>query len=411
MTGSRIRDAPELALFGEWNTANLGDRAIHRGALAFFEDCGWRTSSYALGSLVPVSPAEARLPAPPDAGAQNAIRAALPPRVAQALRGARQQYRMLRLLPALRHAHAICVGGGALLSGPDMHFAQSLAVLTRTALASGKPLLCLGCSADGAWPPAAMRSIEAFLGACDIVSVRDAASARRIGAMLPLRPVSVFGDFCLAESELRERAADDTRRHVLAVNVGASPQPGGIWQRAYEDALVTLAGGWQRAAARGQGGGVVVFTTGTAQDIAPAQRVAQRLAAQRARLLLPTSFEELNALLRSSELVLASRLHAAILGLAQGAAVIGFSHSAKLQEFLDTVGLAAYGGGRETMARAAALLARGEFAALRRAQREAVLQSPIWAARRRLHGVLESAAHAPRPETRLRPDHAHRPLS
>jgi polysaccharide pyruvyl transferase WcaK-like protein len=410
VTGPRIRDAPELALFGEWNTANLGDRAIHCRAIGFFEDCGWRTNSYALGSLVPVSLAQARRCALPDAGAQSAIRATLPPGVARALRAARQQVRMLRMVPALRQAQAICVGGGALLSGPGVHFVQSLDVLTRTALALGKPLLCLGCSADGAWPPAALRTIEAFVGACAIVSARDGASARRISALLPRQPVTVFGDFCLAESDLRDPSAEDMRRRVLAVNVSAGPDPAGIRQRVYEDALVTLAGGWQRAAAAEQGG-VVVFTTGTAQDAAPAQRVAQRLAAVRARLLLPASVEELNALLRSSELVLASRLHAAILGLAQGAAVLGFSHSAKLQEFLDAIGLARYGRGLDAMEDAAALLARGEIQALRRAQRETALQSPIWAARRRLRGVLESAAKAPRPELWLRPDHAHRALS
>ena len=327
-----MRDAPELALFGEWNTANLGDRAIHRAALEFFEGCGWRTSSYALGALLPVSRLQADQPLLPDAGGRSAIRAALPPLAAQALRGARQQYRMLRLLPALRAAQAICVGGGALLSGPGVHFSQPLAALTRAAQALGKPMLCLGCSADGLWTPAALRSIEAFAAACAVVALRDGASARRIGALLPQRPVSVFGDFCLSDAALRNRALDDTRRHVLALNVGAGPEPGGIAQHIYEDALVTLAGRWQDAAPDGQGG-VAVFTTGTAQDAAPAQRVAQRLAAQRARLLLPTGLDELNALLRSSELVIATRLHAAILALTQGAAVIGFSHSAKLQEF------------------------------------------------------------------------------
>jgi len=409
MTASRMRDAPRLALFGEWNTANLGDRAIHRAALAFFEGCGWQTDSYALGSLIPVSPTRARPAAGPEAGAQNAIRSALAPRLAQTLRAARQKYRMLRLLPALRRAHAICVGGGALLSGPGMHFAQSLSELTRAAQALGKPMLCLGCSADGLWEPAALQAIEAFVAACTVVSLREAASARRVAALLPQRAASVFGDFCLSEAGLRDRALDDTRRRVLAINVAAGREPDGISQRIYEDALVALAGDWQSAAPGAQGG-VVVFTTGTAQDAAPAQRVSQRLA-QRARLLLPAGIDELSALLRSSELVLASRLHAAILALSQGAAVIGFSRSTKLQEFLDTHGLAEYGGDVDTLERTAAFMARREFQALRRVQRETVLHAPVWAARRKLRGVLESAASASSPDLWLHPDHAHRALS
>jgi polysaccharide pyruvyl transferase WcaK-like protein len=157
----------------------------------------------------------------------------------------------------------------------------------------------------------------------------------------------------------------------------------------------------------------VVFTTGTAQDAAPAQRVAQRLAGRNTRLLLPVGLDELTALLRSSELVVATRLHAAILGLAQGAAVIGFSRSTKLQEFLDDAGLAEYciGGGADSLGSAAALIARGDFDPLRRAQRESVLRSPAWATRRALRGVLESAANAPSPDLWLRADHAHRALS
>jgi polysaccharide pyruvyl transferase WcaK-like protein len=323
--------------------------------------------------------------------------------VAQALRAARQQYHMLRLVPALRHAQAVCVGGGALLSGPDVHFAQSLGVLTRAVLALGKPLLTLGCSADGLWTPAALQSIEMFAGACSVLSLRDTASARRIAALAPRHEVSVFGDFCLAESDLRERASEGARRRVLAVNVAAGLEPDGLSQHFYEDALVALAGRWQ--------GGVVVFTTGTAPDAAPAQRVAQRLAAQRARLLLPASLDELNALLRSSELVIAARLHAAILALAQGAALAGFSRSAKLREYLEDAGLGAYGGGTDRVEAAAALVARDEFESLRRAQRDTVLRSSIWATRRALRGMLESAANAPAPDLWLRPDHAHRALS
>ncbi len=412
MTEPRERNSPEAALFGEWNTSNLGDRAIHGRVLEFFQGCGWRTSSYALGSLVPVSPQPPGLPvALPGDGAPGTLRTLLPPRAAQALRGARQQYRVLRLLPELRRAQAICVGGGALLSGPGMHFAQSLAALTRAAQALGKPLLCLGCSADGLWPPAALRSIETFAAACAAVSMRDDASARRIAALIPQRAVTVFGDFCLSESDLRDRTRDNERRRVLAVNVSACPGPASRWQSVYEDALVALACRWQGAAARGHGGGVVVFTTGTAQDAAHAQRVAARLAAQRARLLLPTSVEELNAMLRASEVVLASRLHAAVLALSQGAAVIGISHSVKLQEFLDAIGLAGYGGGFDTIARAAALMTHGDYHALRRAQRETALRSPLWAGRRAMRRVLESAANAPSPDTWLRPDDAHRALS
>ena len=52
----RAGSRPTVALFGEWNTANLGDSAIRRGAVQFFEECGWHVSCYAIGTLVPVEP-------------------------------------------------------------------------------------------------------------------------------------------------------------------------------------------------------------------------------------------------------------------------------------------------------------------------------------------------------------------
>ena len=47
---------PEIAVFGEWDTANLGDRAIGASVLKFCADCGWRGRPYSLGSLSPVGP-------------------------------------------------------------------------------------------------------------------------------------------------------------------------------------------------------------------------------------------------------------------------------------------------------------------------------------------------------------------
>ncbi|MBI1942050.1 MAG: polysaccharide pyruvyl transferase family protein [Betaproteobacteria bacterium] len=400
-----LRDLPpEVALFGEWNTSNLGDRAIHRGARAFFESCGWRTSSYAFGSLLPVDTSPAGGVRPADRVGAAAIRAVLPPLLAQALRGVRQRYRIARLLPALRRAQAISVGGGALLDGAEMHFPQSLCALTRAARVLRKPLLCLGCSTDGAWSPPARRALTAFAAACSAISARDEASARRI-ADLPAQPeVSVFGDFCLAEADLRDADRSGPARGGLALNVCTWRWLSTLPQRNYEDALVALACHWRAGRA------IRVFTTGTAQDAAPARRVAERLASRGAELHIPESVEELSALLRASEVVLASRLHAAVLALAQGTALIGFSLGSKLRDYLCSMRLADYGAGPGAMARAVALLEHRSFEALRLAQRQAALRSPVWGARRALREALESAACAPLPGA-LRLDHARRLVS
>src|SRR6185295_4339053 len=107
--------APEVALFGEWNTGNLGDRAIHVEVKRFFEGCGWRPRSFHLGSLSagdePLGVGPARAPAK------------------RAARGISQRARMLGLLPRLERVQAISVGGGALLTDDSLHFPQSLVEL------------------------------------------------------------------------------------------------------------------------------------------------------------------------------------------------------------------------------------------------------------------------------------------
>src|SRR5690554_4352963 len=55
---------PCAAAFGEWNTANLGDRAIFFGVKRFFEAAGWGILPIAFGSLVPVQEPGVRNPIP-----------------------------------------------------------------------------------------------------------------------------------------------------------------------------------------------------------------------------------------------------------------------------------------------------------------------------------------------------------
>ncbi|MGH8640904.1 MAG: hypothetical protein ACRET6_04290, partial [Burkholderiales bacterium] len=127
--GARSADAaagsrglqPEIAAFGEWDTSNLGDRGIHEGVLRFFGECGWRVASYAIGSLTPVSAdAVAGGVAPASPGR---ISSALgnAPRLKRAIRRIRQRARITALLPRLRPAQAIMVGGGELLSDNGLH--------------------------------------------------------------------------------------------------------------------------------------------------------------------------------------------------------------------------------------------------------------------------------------------------
>ncbi len=326
---------PVVAAFGEWSETNIGDHAIHEGVLHFFAECGWRVRCYDFGALRPSAGPRPGVTADraPDAFDLRASLAAVPA-AKRLVRGWRQQFLIKRLLPQLVQCDAICVGGGALLMDSNLHFPQSLAALTWAARRLRKPLLCLGCSAEGHWSWRGRGIVREFVDLCDFIAVRDRASARRI-AQLAQREVPVFGDFALAPGLVQPPEAAG-RRYLLAVNVSHVPAAQGDLQQRYEDGVVRLV---QRVLERVPGAKAALFTTGTAQDLAPAARVLGRLAASGVELHPGRSLDQLRGLMRDSCAVVATRLHAAIIGLAQGVPVIGYSATPKLGNFFDTLDL------------------------------------------------------------------------
>jgi polysaccharide pyruvyl transferase WcaK-like protein len=388
------RTRPEIAAFGEWNTTNLGDRAIHAGVQEFFSGCGWHVQSYGFGSLVPV-PAEAPLgniSFHNDAGRKAML--AMMPAVGNALRGVRQGYRMMQLLPQLKRAQAILVGGGALLSGEaGRHFPRSLALLAAVAGRLGKPLYCLGCSAEGNWAGASGRNIINFLAACTVVAARDAASAERIAAVLR-RPVPVFGDFCLSDIPASGTSRGLREERGIAINVCRLPARWSGVQEHYEGAMVAFADRLMRSPGGRSLNAVTVFTTGAQGDADPARRVCASLATRKAELLFPRNLGHLSGLLSSSGLVIASRLHAAILGLVAGALVVSFSPTPKLRNFFETVGIGNYSFGPDDGEGFPCALDTADYAAVLDAQHAALARAPFWACRERIRRQFRAASGA-----------------
>lgn len=385
---------PEIAAFGEWNTTNLGDRAIHAGVQKFFSVCGWHVRSYGFGSLVPV-PADAPFgDSSFHSDARSKAALAMVPAVGNALRGVRQGYRMMQLLPQLKQVQAILVGGGALLSGEaGRHFPRSLALLAAVASRLGKPLYCLGCSAEGDWTGASGRNIINFLAACTVVAARDMVSAERIAAVLR-RPVPVFGDFCLSDTPASGTDRGLRAGQGIAINVCRLPARWSGVQEHYEDAMVAFADRLMRSPGGRSLNAVTVFTTGAQGDADPARRVCARLATRKAELLFPRNLGHLSGLLSSSGLVIASRLHAAILGLVAGALVVGFSPTPKLRNFFETVGIGNYSYGPDDGEGFACALDTADYATVLEAQRAAFAHAPLWACRERIRRQFKAASGA-----------------
>ena len=108
--------------------------------------------------------------------------------------------------------------------------------------------------------------------------------------------------------------------------------------------------------------------------------------------MLPANLDQLHAVLDSSALVIASRLHAGVLALARGRAVLGFTPQPKLQRFLATLGLGADGFGLDTADALLRRLARDGPGVIAQAQRESVLRAPLWACRAELSERLRALA-------------------
>lgn len=331
---------PRIAVFGEWNTTNLGDRAIFEGVYSFFNKMGWDVDGYGLGSLTPVKHFP-YLEVPTtryDSILQTANIPSIPKTFRQPIRSIRQQWRAQQLIPRLQQAQVILVGGGALLSDQNLHFPQSLTALTQTAQQLQIPMMCLGCGLEGKWSLTGRHMIKRFLESCWLVAVRDQHTALCMTELLSYT-VELFGDFALASTQQPIVKPPAANQYTIAVNVMELPKHLKTHQYHYEDYLVETLQSWCDHRSDTASIVIQVFTTGTLEDSIAAQRVFMRLERYNPRLCLPASLEQLKNLLHSSQVVVASRLHAAILAISEGTPVIGFSPGSKIQNFLSSIGV------------------------------------------------------------------------
>lgn len=339
---SNAQRGPRVAAFGEWGDTNLGDWAIHEGVLKFFRGFVSGVDCFQCGALQPLSDPLAYTAGLEARGLQPYARSAAVPSMGSALRhlkrslrGVRQEFMMRRLMPRLAACDVICVGGGTLLTDVNLYFPQSLSAISRAAEELRKPLWCLGCGAEGEWSARGRAMIADFVAHCDFIAVRDRDTAERI-ADLSGKHIPLFGDFALPLVS-RPSRVPAARRYMLGINISAMQQSWATHQQEYESIMVELVRTF--AAITGRDMEIALFTTGATQDDYPAMRVYQQLSSVGATIHRPDSLDELRTLVSECEIVLATRLHAAIIALAVGRPVIGISPTPTLENFLTTFGL------------------------------------------------------------------------
>ena len=329
-------------MFGEWNTANLGDRAIFVGIKNFLEDAGWDMLPMAFGSMLSVERLDAHRVDLGTSAERFALLSQVRRRAKPVLRPLRQAIRARRALEDIRHAKVLILGGGALLSDLNMHFMHSLSRLTWLAKRSRLPILCLGCSVEGKWSGQARRIVSEFCNECVFVAARDVNSAKLLSDLLQ-RNIQVIGDFALygSDGSKRNEHLASPAGSNLAVNVMRLPGSWSELQRQYEQGIVEVAVAWLREQkSAGADARVTVFTTGTFEDVTPAERVSNAIGHKDVALKFPGDLDDLIALLRKVDFVIASRLHSAILSIREGVPVLGFSPTPKIGYFFETVGIA-----------------------------------------------------------------------
>lgn len=328
---------PQIAVFGEWDTTNLGDHAIHEGVRTFYQSAGWVVESFSLGSLKAFSQANLEFKShvvPLKSPVKRLL--PFPQNLKRIVRGFRQYFLVLRLLPKLRKVKALSVGGGALLADNNLHFQQSLAALTLAAKILNKPIFCLGCSAEGEWSLAATRIIRRFLKRCDIVAARDEVTAKKIAELIN-KQIPVFGDFALQGDPVNRYSGK--KQYALAINVAQLSFPWNENQKLYEQRTIALID-YIASSFADQDFKIVIFTTGNKEDSVIANRVYSSLrSTKNVKLFQSGSLKGLRDLLSASEVVIASRLHAAILAIAEKTPVIGLSAAPKVRNFLITLNL------------------------------------------------------------------------
>lgn len=369
-----------VAVFGAHSETNLGDHAIYRGVKQFFSLPGMVVDTYRCGVLRPYSDPDG---ASGDGGAETrGARSTLTERLSsvrllkRSVRGIRQEWLVRRLMPQLAQADLVCVGGGELLSDRELYFPQSLVAIARAVQTLRIPLWCLGCGTCGQWTDRGQQMIVEFLESCDAIAVRDHTTAGHV-AQVTGRNVPLFGDFAMPLQPL-PATGPTPRPFALAINVAQVPGVPDAAQDVHETQLVEVG---RRFAKAGRGPGrVVLFTTDRSQDQGALDRVRARFGDQGVAVSQPRSVAELEQLLDDSEVIMAGRLHAAVLALARGRPVVGFSPTPKISRFFASFGLEPYSVAPSDGAAQQALQLLSDAAALQR-QLKSMDQSQCWKTR------------------------------
>ncbi len=243
-------------------------------------------------------------------------------------------------------ARLLVIGGGQLLLDNDLAFPRRLQVVTAVARRLGVPVCWHACGVAAHWSPAGHALFAEALAGARSVSLRSQDSVENLRRHLPSIEAGLCPDPACWAGEIygavREPGAETIGLGIAAP--AALQRNAEATDRVDAEALERF---WVQVVSRlvAEGLPCRLFTNGSAEDIAFARRVleASPLPADKKEALLaprPSTPAELVRLIAGCRVVVACRLHAAIVACAVGVPVAGLLIGGKLAAFAAQAGFA-----------------------------------------------------------------------
>lgn len=334
------RSAPRIALFGEYDTSNLGDTAIGIAACTYFLSLGYSLRIFAFGSfsfLGDVDDAQEAVSKMhgfreqhwrkllPSFKLKRARKFLEAPR--NAMRLLRNRYRSPHIRRHLRECSVIVIGGGELLNASHTQFSLTLHEVTALSKTLHIPLVCLATGTGKLSSIYTRRYLRPFLAQLSFLAVRDVRSMESLSALHS--PVHLCGDFVLHRRD--QISIHDQKKNLIGINVKQEEDTG---QKEYKTYILELIRIIQH---KGPEVSITLFTTGNEADL----KLAKELQAARpgVALLHPQTLNELIVFFKEVKSILACRVHAALLAWGEGVTVIGLETGPKLKSVFTTYGL------------------------------------------------------------------------
>jgi polysaccharide pyruvyl transferase WcaK-like protein len=243
-------------------------------------------------------------------------------------------------------ADAVVIGGGNLFTDVDLNFPTKLSAVVSITAERRLPLAIYGVGVASCWSDQGKRMLRQALASARIcyVSVRDAASKRHFDEH--------FGDVVSVRSEIVSDPGLMISRFVQPE--APSPDPAfvgiciasAIAVRYHSDIAIgdrNLLSWYVRLCQQLQAAGykLLVFTNGSPEDVAFAERVGKETSANSLSLTVarPRTPRELAIIASNVSLLIAFRMHALIAAFSYGRQIVGLRWDPKLDSFMQSVGM------------------------------------------------------------------------